>query len=159
VEITVNSAGLHAGDFAYITVDGEDFSSHRRGYNLAVVHPDTGAVVSQAGFDTFANEFESQALADFIAEIPDGHIVAVAVRDDGAASLTEAAVQALSSLGAGMDLRGTEHLSHAIIGVKGAAAGTALEASGEGNSYLHVGRNPDDRTLSVAVDYVNLELR
>ena len=85
--------------------------------------------------------------------------MAVAVRDDGAASLTEAAIQALSSFGAGTDLRGTEHLSHAIIGVKGAAAGTALEGSGEGNSYLHVGRNPDDRTLSVAVDYVNFELR
>ena len=47
----------------------------------------------------------------------------------------------------------------AIIGVKGSAVGTALEASGEGNSYLHMGRNPDDRTLSVAVDYVNVELR
>jgi len=159
VEITVNSAGLHAGDFAYITVDGEDSSSHRRGYNLAVVHPDTGALVSQAGFDTFANEFESQDLADFIAEIPDGYIVAVAVREDGAASLTEAAVQALSSLGARTDVRGTQQLSHAIIGVKGSAVGTALEASGEGNSYLHVGRNPDDRTLSVAVDYVNVALR
>jgi len=68
-------------------------------------------------------------------------------------------VEALRSLGAALDLRGTENLSHAIIGVKGAALGTALEASAEGNSYLHMGRNPDDRTLSVAVDYVNIELR
>jgi hypothetical protein len=159
VEITVNSAGLHAGDFAYITVNGEDSSSHRRGYNVAVVHPKTGAVVSQAGFDTFANEFESQDLADFVAQIPDGHIVAVAVRDDGAGHLTEAAAEALKSLGADTDLRGTQHLSHAIIGVKGATSGTASEASGEGNSYLHVGRNPDDRTLSVALDYVHCEPR
>jgi hypothetical protein len=159
VEITVNSAGLNAGDFAYITVQGEDASTHRRGYNLAVIHPQSGAVVDKAGFDTWANEFESQDLADFIAQIPEGHIVAVAVKDDGAANLTEEAVHALHSLGAQIDLRDTEHLSHAIIGVKGAAAGTALEASGEGNSYLHVGKNPDERTLAVAVDYVNFELR
>jgi len=159
VEITVNSAGLQAGDFAYITVDGEDASTHRRGYNVAVIDAQTGVVVQTAGFDTFANEFESQDLADFIAEIIDGHIVAVAVKEDGAAHLTEAAVQALRSLGAQTDIRNTEYLSHSIIGVKGAAEGSALEAAGEGNSYLHVGKNPDQRTLSVAIDYVNVELR
>jgi hypothetical protein len=159
VEITVNSAGSYAGDFAYITVEGEDASTHRRGYNLAVIHPASGAVVEKAGFDTFANEFEPQDLVDFVAHIPDGHIVAVAVKGDGATHLTEAAVQALASLGGQSDLRGTENLSHAMIGVKGAAPGSALEASGEGNSYLHVGQNPDERTLSVALDYVNIELR
>ncbi len=159
VEITVNSAGLQTGNFAYITVNGEDASTHRRGYNVAVIDPQTGAVSQAAGFDTFANEFESEDLADFIAEIPDGFIVAVAVKEDGAAHLTDAAVQALSSLGAQIDVRYAENLSHAIIGVEGAAAGTALEAAGEGNSYLHVGKNPDERTLSVAVDYVNVELR
>ncbi|MGB9300577.1 MAG: interleukin-like EMT inducer domain-containing protein [Anaerolineae bacterium] len=158
VEITVNSAGLNAGDFAYITVNGDDASTHRRGYNLAVIHPGTGAVVNRAGFDTWANEYEAQDLADFVASIPQGYIVAAAVKDDGAAHLTEAAVEALRSLGAEIDLRGTEHLSHALIGVKGATPGTALEASGEGNSYLQVGRNPDDRTLSVAFDYVNCKL-
>ena len=159
VEITVNSAGLNAGDFAYITVEGEDASTHRRGYNLAVIHPQSGAVVQTAGFDTWANEYESQDLANFIAQIPGGYIVAVAVKDDGAANLTEDAVQALRSLGAQIDLRAAQHLSHAIIGVKGAAPGTALEASGQGKSYLRVGRNPDERTLAVAVDYVSFELR
>jgi hypothetical protein len=159
VEITVNSAGASAGDFAYITVDGEDASTHRRGYNLAVIDPTTGAVVQRAGFDTFANEFESQDLVEFIEVVPDGYIVAVAVKGDGGAHLTEAAVEALRSLGAQLDLRTTEGLSHAIIGVKGAAPGGALESSGEGNSYLHVGKNPDERTLSVALDYVHCVLQ
>jgi hypothetical protein len=158
VEITVNSAGQNAGDFAYITVNGNDASTHRRGYNLAVIDPHTGAVVEQAGFDTWANEYEAQDLVDFVASVPQGYIVAAAVKDDGAAHLTAAAVEALRSLGADIDLRGTENLSHGLIGVKGATAGSALEASGEGNSYLHVGRNPDDRTLSVALDYVNIRL-
>jgi hypothetical protein len=159
VEISVNSAGLSAGNFAYITVKDQDASTHRRGYNVAVIDPHSGAVVEKAGFDTWANEYEAQDLADFVTQIPEGYIVAVAVQEDGAAHLTEAAVRALLSLGAQIDLRGTEHRSHAIIGVKGAAPGTALEASGEGNSYLHVGRSPDERTLAVAVDYVNLELQ
>jgi hypothetical protein len=158
VEITVNSAGHNAGDFAYITVEGTDASTHRRGYNLAVIDPTTGNVVSAAGFDTFANEFESQDMVDFITAIPQGQIVAVAVKGDGAANLTAEAVEALGSLGGGIDLRDTQDLSHALIGVKGAPRGTALEASGEGNSYLHVGKNPDERTLSVALDYVTLSL-
>ncbi len=159
VEIGVNSAGLNAGDFAYITVGPDDASTHRRGYNLAVIDPQSGAIADTAAFDTWANTYESQGLVDFVAQIPDGYIVAAAVKGDGAANLTHDAVRALWSLGALADLRGTQNLSHAIIGVKGAAPGTALEASGEGNSYLHVGRNPDERTLSVALDYVNFELK
>jgi len=150
VEIDVNSSL----EFAYITVGGMDASTHRRGYNLAVIDPQSGAVIDKAGFDTGDNE--SQTLTDFIADIPKGYIVVAALKEGGAQSLTEEAVEALTSLGGEIDLRGTEHLSHAIIGVKGAAPGTALEATGEGNSYLHVGKNPDERTLALAVDLVSL---
>lgn len=152
VEIDVNSSL----DFAYITVGGEDASLHLRGYNLAVIDPQSGKVIDRAGFDTGENESESQALADFIAKIPEGYIVVAALKEGGAGGLTEEAVEALASLGGEVDLRGTENLFHALIGVKGAAPGTALEATGEGNSYLHVGKNPDERTLSLAVDFVSL---
>ena len=155
VEIDVNSSL----EFAYITVGGEDASTHLRGYNLAVIDPRGGKVIYKAGFDTWDSESESQALADFIATIPEGYIVVVALKEGGTRSLTEEAVEALASLGGESDLRGTEHLSHAIIGMKGAAPGTALEATGEGNSYLHVGKNPDERTLALAVDFVSLTKR
>jgi hypothetical protein len=155
VEIEVNSSL----EFAYITVGGEDASLHRRGYNLAVIDPQSGKVIDRAGFDTMENESESQALADFIARIPEGYIVVAALKEGGTQSLTEEAVEALASLGSEVDLRGKDNLSHAIIGVKGAALGTALEAAGEGNSYLHVGKNPDKRTLALAVDFVSLTKR
>jgi len=155
VEIEVNSSL----EFAYITVGGMDASLHRRGYNLAVIDPQNGVVIDKAGFDTWDNESESQALSDFIASIPEGYIVVAALKEGGARSLTEEAVEALASLGGEIDLRGREQLSHAIIGAKGAAPGTALEAAGEGNSYLHVGKNPDKRTLAVAVDFVSLVKR
>ncbi len=152
--LQVPASFLHPGlnqvtlDFAYITVGGEDASTHLRGYNLAVI--------DKAGFDTWDSESESQALAHFIAQIPDGAIVVVAVKEDGARSLTDQAVEALRSLEGETDLRGRAQFSHAIIGVKGATPGTALEKTGEGNSYLHVGKNPDERTLALAVDFVSL---
>lgn len=152
VEIDVNSSL----EFAYITVGGIDASLHRRGYNLAVIDPQSGEVIDKAGFDTEENESESQALADFVARIPEDYIVVAALKEGGARSLTKEAVEALASLGSEVDLRGREHFSHAIIGVKGAPPGTALEKSGEGNSYLHVGKNPDQRILAVAVDFVSL---
>jgi len=151
VEIDVNSSL----EFAYITVGGVDASLHRRGYNLAVIDPQSGKVLDKAGFDIE----ESQMLADFIANIPEGYIVVAALKEGETRSLTEEAVEALASLGSEVDLRGKENLSHAIIGVKGAAPGTALEATGEENSYLHVGKNPDQRTLALAVDFVSLTKR
>jgi hypothetical protein len=42
------------------------------------------------------------------------------------------------------------------IGVKAAAAGTALQAAGEGSAYLRLGLSPDTRTLAAAVDKVTI---
>jgi hypothetical protein len=151
LDIEVNSAGTAAGSFAYITIATEDGSIHKRGYNLAVVEPETGRITGRGGFDTAGSAAEAQKMARFIQEIPGGYIVVAAVQEDGAANLTAEGVAALREIGAQIDLRGGVGRSHAIIGVKGAPPGTALEASGEGNAYLRVGSNPDDRTLAVAV--------
>jgi hypothetical protein len=156
VAIEVNSGG--PADFAFITVgsgDGaEDGSVHRPGYNVAVVHPRTGQLLDRQGFDTTpgGSESEAAALAGFIAGIPEGQIVAVALQGDGSAHLTSEAVDALQTLGGQADLRGSTGWSHAIIGVKGAAAGTALEVANLENGWLRVA--PDRRTLSVAVDAI-----
>ena len=153
-----------APDHAYISVYDEagrktDASAGRRGYNLAVLDPRSGRLLAKRGFDTWANEYEAQRLADFVASIPSGRIVIAATRGDASLHLTEAAVQALASLGAAVDLRGQAGRSHALIGVKGAPPGTALESSEEGNSYLRIGRNPDRRTLAAAVDWLAVERR
>lgn len=154
VDIEVNSAGAASGSFAYITVGGEDGSVHERGYNLAVVEPATGRITGRGGFDTAGSAEESQRMARFIREIPAGQIVVAAVQEDGSANLSAEAVSALGEIGAQVDLRGQAGRSHAVIGVKGAGPGAALEVSGEGNAYLRVGSNPDDRTLAVALDEV-----
>jgi hypothetical protein len=156
VAIEVNSGGPEG--FAFITIGDEpetqDGSAHRSGYNVAVIDPESGELLENRGFDTTpsGNQAEAAALADFVAGVPQGQIVVVALQGDGAANLTDEAVAALQAIGGQADLRDTSGWSQAIIGVKGADPGTALEAAGQGNAWLRVA--PDRRTLSIAVDTV-----
>ena len=100
VNIVVRSAGQEAGDYAHIYVDGRDVTANRRGYNLAVIDPRTGAVEQTAAFDTFADAKESNRMAELINRLPAGRIVALAVRDEASMNLQQDAVDALASLGA-----------------------------------------------------------
>jgi hypothetical protein len=156
VAIEVNSDG--PAELAFITVgtgdEAKDGSDHRPGYNVAVIHPRSGKLLDQRGFDTTpgGSEAESAAMADFIDEVPEGQIVVVALQGEGAARLTEEAVLALRLIGAQADLRGTAGWSQAIVGIKGAAPGTALEVAGPENAWLRVA--PDRRTLAIAVDAI-----
>ena len=154
VDIEVDAAADHA----YISVYDEagaktDASAGRRGYNVAVLDGRSGRLLDKRGFDTWANEYEAQRLAEFVAQIPDGRIVVVATRGDAGLHLTEEAVAALRSLGAQADLRGAAGQAHAFIGVRGAAAGSALELVAAPNAWLRLGRNPDRRSLAAAVDW------
>ncbi len=147
VDIEVNSGA----DFAFITVgfaaNATDASAHRRGVNVAVVQPQTGAVAQMRGFDTAANAFEADALRQFIEQIPPGQIVVVATQGpDAAAHFTADTAAALESLGLAA---GQLTPPFSAIGVKGAAPGTAAQAT-----YLRLGANPDARSLAAAVDRV-----
>ena len=154
--IEINSGG--PADFAFITVgtgdDAKDGSVHRPGYNVALIDPETGRLVDQRGFDTTpgGSEAEAAALAAFIAQAPEGTIVAVALQGDGTALLTDEALSALYQIGGGVDPRGTTGWSHAVVGVKGAKPGSAAEVSGPEGAWLRVA--PDRRTLAVAMDSI-----
>ena len=156
VEITAFDGG------AYMVTVEEDGTRHdvsygRRGYNLTVLDPHTGRVLTKTGFDTFANEYEAQHMADFIADIPEGAIVLVATKGDAARHLTDEAVDALRSLGGQVDLREHPGEYHALVGVKGAAPGTAEEVVSAPSAYIRLGGYPDFRYLGIAVDRVSLE--
>jgi hypothetical protein len=81
-------------------------------------------------FDTHSDENASGALAHFLSSVPTGHIVAIAAADEASRYLGEDAVESLRGIGAMGDLRGRIRWGHAIIGVKGAPSGTAMEALG-----------------------------
>ena len=156
--IVVRSAGSEVGDFAHIFVNGVDAAQNARGYNIVVIDPQTGAVESSAAFDTFASAAESAQFAQFIGKIPNGSIVAVAVRDEASRDLTADAVDALRSIGAQEDLRGKWRWSHAIIGVKGAAPGSALEDAHEMMPAQEiVGVGAMEPNVAVAVEWIEIK--
>jgi hypothetical protein len=62
------------------------------------------------------------------------------VKIDGGGQLEAEGVRALRSVGGTVDLRGTLFVSHALVGVKGARPGEALEVSGRGELFIRVGR-------------------
>jgi len=159
LDVEVNSSD----SFAYITIgsgagaDRVDGALGRRGYNLAVLDPRTGAVLQRAAFDTAANEFEAAGMAEFLAGVPAGRIVVAAMQGDGARYLTDAAVAGLRNIGSGIDPRQELERSHALIGVKGAPAGSAAEVWQAGGAWLRLGRNSDDRRLAAALDAISLK--
>ena len=132
LSIVVRSAGEEQGDFGHIYVNGVDESQNARGYNIVLIDPKTGAIDARESFDTFASAQESERMVQFIARIPAGEIVAVAVRDEGSLHLTQAAVDGLKSLGAKQDLRGRFRWSHALLVTQGNPEG-AREAASETN--------------------------
>jgi hypothetical protein len=159
VDIEINSGGA-AGDFAFMTVtdpsgDPSDVSAGRRGYNLAAIDPQNGNLLDVQGFDTFANAFEADRMAQFIDGLPNGVIVLGAARGEAGVSLNDRAVAALASVGSAVDLRSTPGYGHAFAGVKGAMPGAAAEETGADGAYLRVAA--DRRDLSAAVDWVRLE--
>ncbi len=148
---------INSGTLGSIKVNGREASLLGRGYNIVVVDPKSGAVTSAQVFHTGDDRSQSRNLTDFIARIPTGYIVALASQEDVAASLGDGTVAAFRSLGGQIDIRQSPGRTHALIGVKGAAPGTALEQSDEGASFIYVGHVPDDRTLSAAVSSVTFE--
>jgi hypothetical protein len=158
VDIEVAAAAEHA----YISLTDEDGvttdgSAGRRGYNVAVVDSGTGRLLEKRGFDTWANEYEAQRLAQFLEQIPERRIVVVASKGDAGLHLTGEAAAALRSLGAQADLRGAIGQAHALVGVKGAPPGSAAELVDQPSAWLRLGRNPDRRHLAAAVDWVKVD--
>jgi hypothetical protein len=144
-DLRVLSRGNRAGSLASVWLNGRELAGNGRGYNLVAIDAH-GGVVKSAVFDTFLAEDESEALAEWVARLPAGTIVAGAVRDEGSLHLTVAAVEALRSLGVSGDLRGRNREAHAFVGRKGSAAGSAVEALGGDARDLRVGQpDPADR--------------
>ncbi|MGE5603132.1 MAG: interleukin-like EMT inducer domain-containing protein [Nitrososphaerales archaeon] len=126
--LLVRSAGQETGDFAHIYLNGREMSPNRRGYNLVALDA-AGRFLRAASFDTNADPEASQQLAEWVAGLEPGTVVAGAVRDEASAKLGQEAVDALASLGVATDLRGHFRWGHAFIGQ---VAGQTAERGGQG---------------------------
>jgi hypothetical protein len=158
VNLVVRSAGQEVGDFGHIYVNGQEVSPNERGYNIAILDSETGTVARAAAFDTHLDEGASKALAAFLNEAAPGSIVAVAASDEASRLLGQEAVDALRSIGAQGDMRARYRWSHAIIGVKGAPAGSALEAMEEVRPVsLVVGEGATEPHLAAGFDSIRFQ--
>jgi hypothetical protein len=150
--ITIKSGGPGLGDLAWMTLGDADISAHRNGTNVTVIDPVTGVVEEIRGFDTTANEFERDALHQFIADIPNGKIVAIALQGAATNFLNLDTVAAFQTVGA--TTGPTDHaVSYALLGIKGAASGSAIEQQSK-EGEVNILFLPDDRALSGAVSEV-----
>ena len=130
LNIVVVSAGNEVGDLGLIYVNGNQVSPNGRGYNVVVVDESSGTVLDAAAFDTHMDPAASQAMAEYLQQIPEGRVVAIAAADDASRLLGPEVVEAAQTIGATGDLRSKFRWGHAIIGKRGAAPGTAMEAMG-----------------------------
>jgi hypothetical protein len=149
VDLRVVSGGKLHGDRASIKVNGVEHARNRRGYNVVALDPASGEVRWAELFDTFVSPRASRRLAATIRGLPMGTIVIAAVKDEASAQLTADAVEALRSVGASQDLRGHYGVAHLVIGVKGAAPGTAVEWSGDGLLEAQLGTPSDAAVVEV----------
>ncbi len=160
-DLSLRAASRRSGNisrlFSTISVDGRNLTSFARGYNLLVINPQTGNVIDHRRFDTRDNPGASHSLAEFIRAVPEGHYVAGITCYYAGRSLTPEAAAALRSLGClgGDALLAREARNHAFVGRKGAAPGTALEATGNSDISLDVGRDQEGLGFRLR----NLELR
>jgi hypothetical protein len=160
VDIRVTGAGFDAGRFGEIFVAGENRIPNQRGYHLVALRPADGRVERVGSFDTFGDPNESVRLAQFVAELPPGEIVAGAAIDDVSRNLQPAAVDALAQLGVEGDLRLQFRMGQAFVGVKGASPGQALErVDGRWPANVSVGKNVAGNRASVAVGGVTTDDR
>lgn len=133
-----------------------DASAGRLGVNVTVLDPTTGAVVDSVGFDTTANQYESEALAAYLNTVEPGQIVLVASYGPAWANLGEDAVAALQGIGAAVERDQLQEQYFAIIGVQGAAPGSAAQAVDPNEAFLSISLNRDRRTLAAAVDWIEI---
>jgi hypothetical protein len=170
--IEVQSAGLNDGNDAVFSINGQETFSGARGYNLVVLDAESGAVIGTRNFDTWGADGQADSMAAFIGRVPTGAVVLAAIQDEGTSRMTEAAYQALESLGSAhirqLDFRD----SWGLIGRKGATMGTVPEShtlSGQGPAVVaqSMAFNSGGSTLAVVFsdtlkqssDYVFFEPR
>ncbi|HSN78224.1 MAG TPA: interleukin-like EMT inducer domain-containing protein, partial [Anaerolineae bacterium] len=97
--LLVESAGLEAGNYAHIWLNGVDIAPNERGYNLALIDGTTWQPRAVAAFDTHADSTASAALVQFLDQMDDDSVLAVAVKDTASDQLSDEAAHALAALG------------------------------------------------------------
>lgn len=125
--IKVQSAGYLSGNNAIISINDSPVevspnmyqdNANGRGLNIVIVNPSNGAIEHAVVFDTYK---DSDALNKFLikTEIPDGHIVLAASKDDCFENLSMVAMKWFSTMGSKTVWDLKYRSSFAFIGIMG----------------------------------------
>ncbi len=125
--IEVNSAGYSDGNHAIFNIDDQNLYNGKRGHNLVLLHPQTGAVLDIRSFDTWKSSQNADSLARFLDSIHPETIVLAAIRDEGSKNLNAAVYNAYESIGSQYIRQVKDRDSWCIIGIKGAVPGSVFE--------------------------------
>ncbi len=124
---------------AYLIIDGENvfeelvpIDDSAAGYYFAVAHPKTGVIEKKGYFNLMFSLSvpgypEHERMASFIESVPEGRVVFAAARDNACDQLLAQGLGVFRAFGASLDVRTTFRLAHAVVGVKGAPIGSAVE--------------------------------
>jgi hypothetical protein len=126
--------GVNPG-LEFIEEDQIDAWAGRRPVYLAVWMPEVAKRYKLQTMDS-----SELTLARFLEGLPAGTVVIAAAKDEASLGLSQAAAQAWQKVGGQADLRGCFRCAHALVGVVGAAPGSALEKSGRGALALDLAR-------------------
>ena len=139
IQLDVYSAGKDVGNRFFINRGwNEVFAGRKSGINFVTIDQFDGSILSTAHFKTYTNTDDpSTQLIRYIEGIPFGAIVCVAVSYDGVEYLSHYAKNNLMWLGSYDINKLTEDGSWALIGVKGALPGQAIEVASS-DSPAHV---------------------
>lgn len=126
------SAGGIAGNVSVIELNGKNIlpSSYNRGFSISVIDPITLNVKEQKHYDTYGNNALFDSLASFLTSLPVNDIVISVIADavNTGSALKTSVKNAYASIGALKQNIYSYKASWAVVGKKGAAPGSALEA-------------------------------
>ena len=131
IQLDVYSAGNEVGNRFSIKKGWKEFFAGRKsGINIGVIDEVNGSVIATENFKTHTSSSDSTQLGVFIEKVAMGNIVCVAVSYDGVKYLDDYGKRSLMWLGSHEIQEVSDYESWALIGVKGALPGQAVEAHG-----------------------------
>ena len=156
-EITAISAGLRSGKYANITLNRSvveiPYVGYDRGLHVMMVDEASGIITETQVFDTSAESGAHSSSDQFISLIeaqPQGRLVAIAIKEEAIAHMSDDAKRACESIGSALIWRVGHGDSWAIVGRKGAKIGSVPEAmhnTGVAKSKLVLSKPDGDGVL------------
>ena len=81
-----------------IEINGKEYTSNKRGFNVAVIDFKSGDVEETSSYDTYYTEVESKRMEAYIKKLPKNKIVCGVVKDEGYNRLTHGVKSAIVSV-------------------------------------------------------------